>query len=181
MLRAIARHRLRKMSAHYDYDVSYMEWLLDVSPSAFFKFAKLIDPARHREAAPVNAYFAAKLVGALVEDCGPCAQLVVNMATEAGMPGEQIAAVLRRDTEAMHEDTVLGFRFADAITARGANEDDVRDAVRGAWGDKAIIDLTLGLQIGRMFPMIKAGLGFGKECRRVEVGGAPVDVVKRAA
>lgn len=181
MLRAIARDRLRKMSAHYDYDVSYMQWLLETSPSAFFKFAKLFGAARHREAAPINAYFAAKIVGALTEDCGPCAQLVVNMAAEAGMPAEQIAAVLRRDTEAMHEDTVLGFRFADAITARGANEDDVRDAVRAAWGDKAIIDLTLGLQIGRMFPMIKAGLGFAKACRRVQVGGAPVDVVKRAA
>ncbi len=181
MLRAIARHRLRKMSAHYDYDVSYMEWLLDRSPSAFFKFAKLMDAARHLEAAPVNAYFAAKLVGALVEDCGPCAQLVVDMSAEAGMPTDQIAAVLRRDTDAMRDDTMLGFRFADAITARSTNEDDVRDAVRSTWGDKAIVDLTLGLQIGRMFPMIKAGLGFAKECRRVQVGGAAVDVVKRAA
>src|SRR5690606_6867144 len=107
--RAVARDHLRKMSARYDYDVSYMEWLLDTSPSAFFKFAKLMDAARHREAAPINAYFAAKIVGALTEDCGPCAQLVVNMATEAGMPADQIASVLRRDTEAMNEDTVLGF------------------------------------------------------------------------
>lgn len=181
MLRAIARNRLRKMSAHYDYDVSYMEWLLDTSPSAFFKFANLMDVARHREAAPVNAYFAVKLVGALAEDCGPCVQLVVNMAAEAGMPADQIAAVLRRDTEAMREDTVLGFRFAEAITSRSTNEDDVRDAVRSAWGDKAIIDLTFSLQIGRMFPMIKAGLGFAKSCHRVQIGGAPVDVVKRAA
>lgn len=180
MLRAIARNRLGKMSTQYDYDVSYMEWMLDASPSAFFKFAKLMGAASHRETAPANAYFAAKLVGALAEDCGPCVQLVVNMATEAGIPANQIAAVLRRDTEAMLNDTALGFRFAEAVAARSTSADEVRDAVRATWGDAAIIDLTFSLQIGRMFPMIKAGLGFAKECQRVHVGGTPVDVVKRA-
>jgi hypothetical protein len=181
MLRAIARSKLREMSARYDYDTSYMEWLLDASPGAFFKFAKLMDAARHREAAPANAYFAAKLVGALAEDCGPCTQLVVNMSREAGVPADQIEAVLRRDLAAVHEDTALGFRFADAIAARSADEDAVREEVRTMWGDKGVVDLTFALQIGRMFPMIKAGLGYAKECRRVRVGDKPVDVIKRAA
>jgi hypothetical protein len=35
--------------------------------------------------------------------------------------------------------------------------------------------------MGRMFPMVKAGLGYAKECRRVAVGGNNVDVVKQAA
>ena len=60
-------------------------------------------------------------------------------------------------------------------------EDEFRDAVRAEWGQKGVIDLTLALQMGRMFPMVKAGLGFAKECRRVTVGGNNVDVVKQAA
>jgi hypothetical protein len=44
-----------------------------------------------------------------------------------------------------------------------------------------VIDLTLALQMGRMFPMVKAGLGYAKECRRVTVDGHHVDVVKQAA
>ena len=59
--------------------------------------------------------------------------------------------------------------------------DCFRDAVRAQWGQKGVIDLTLALQLGRMFPMVKAGLGYAKECRRVTVEGHNVDVVKQAA
>jgi hypothetical protein len=181
MLKSIARSRIRAFSKHYDYDTSYMETVLDTSPAAFFKFANLTKAAQHRESAPIDAYFAAKIAGARAEDCGPCTQLVVDMALEAGMARDQIEAVLRRDFEAMSDDTVLGFRFAEAVIHRAPNENEVRDAVRVAWGEKGVIDLTFSLQLGRMFPMVKAGLGFAKECRRVTVGDKAVDVAPLAA
>jgi hypothetical protein len=138
--------------------------------------------AAHREVVPIDASFAAKIVGSLAEDCGPCTQLVVDMALEAGMPEDQIEAVLRRDVRAMNEATTLGFRFADAVARRATEaEDEFRDAVQAQWGQKGVIDLTLALQMGRMFPMVKAGLGYARECRRVAVGGNNVDVVKQAA
>ena len=97
------------------------------------------------------------------------------------MPKDQIEAVLRRDPRAMSNDIVLGFQFADAVVRRSADDDKYRDAVRAQWGEKGVIDLTLALQMGRMFPMVKAGLGYAKECRRVIVDGHNVDVVKQAA
>jgi hypothetical protein len=177
----IARRTLRAFAKRYGYDVSYLEMMLNVSPSAFFKFAPLMKAAAHRESVPADASFAAKIVGALAEDCGPCTQLVVDMALEAGMAKDQIEAVLRRDPRAMNEATTLGFRFADTVVRRAAEEDEFRDAVRDQWGQKGVIDLTLALQMGRMFPMVKAGLGYAKECRRVTVSGHNVDVVKQAA
>jgi hypothetical protein len=178
----IARRTLRAFAKRYGYDVSYLEMMLNYSPSAFFKFAPVMKAAAHREAVPIDASFAAKIVGALAEDCGPCTQLVVDMALEAGMPRDQIEAVLRRDPRAMNEATTLGFRFADAVVRRAVEvEDEFRDAVRAQWGQKGVIDLTLALQLGRTFPMVKAGLGYAKECRRVAVGGNNVDVVKQAA
>jgi alkylhydroperoxidase family enzyme len=178
----IARRTLRAFAGRYGYDVSYLETLLNESPSAFFKFAPLMKAAAHREAVPIDASFAAKIVGALAEDCGPCTQLVVDMAIEAGMAKDQIEAVLRRDPRAMSDTTRLAFKFADAVVRRAAEtEDEFRDAVRAQWGQKGVIDLTLALQLGRMFPMVKAGLGYAKECRRVAVGGNNVDVVKQAA
>lgn len=181
MLKAIARAQLRKMAAQYDYDVSYMEALLDISPHAFFKFGKLMQAAQHREVAPVSACFAAKLVGGLTEDCGPCTQLVVDMALEAGVPADQVEAILRRDQGAMNQDTRLGYRFADAMATRSAEEDAAREAVRHAWGDKGVVDLTFCLQFSRMYPMIKTGLGYAKECRRIQVRERHVDVAKAAA
>ena len=181
MRRFIARRALKAFSARYDYDVSYMNHMLNVSPAAFFKFAGLTKLAKHWEAAPKEAVYAAKLVGALAEDCGPCAQLVVNMAQEAGVPRSQIEAVLTRNIAAMNVEAMLGFRFADALVRRAPEADDARDAVRGQWGNAGVIDLTLAVQIGRVFPMVKAGLGFAKSCQRVRIGEHLIDVVKEAA
>ncbi len=181
MLRFFAERALKSFSDRYDYDVSYMRHMLKVSPSAFFKFAKLTALSQHCEAAPKDALFAAKLVGAVAEDCGPCVQFAVNMAREAGVDPEQIEAVLKRDRAAMSADTALGFQFADAVVHRAPSEDEVRDVVRTQWGEAAVIDLTLAVQIGRIYPMVKAGLGFSKTCGRVRIDDAPVDVVKEAA
>jgi hypothetical protein len=177
----IARRILRATSKRYGYDTSYLDMMLKVSPSAFFKFASLAKASNHREVVPVEASFAAKLVGALAEYCGPCTQLVVDMALEAGMPNDQIEAVLRHDPRAMNSATILGFRFADAVVRRSPDDEEYRDAVRAEWGEKGVIDLTLALQMGRMFPMVKAGLGYARECRRITVGGRDVDVIKQAA
>jgi len=177
----IARRVLRKMADRYAYDVSYLEMMLKESPAAFFRFAPIMKASGHREVVPIEASFAAKIIGALAEDCGPCTQLVVDMALEAGMARDQIEAVLRRDPRAMNDETMLAFRFADSLVRRSGDEDEFRDAVRAQWGLKGVIDLTLSLQLGRMFPMVKAGLGYARECRRVTVDGHDVDVVKQAA
>jgi hypothetical protein len=155
--------------------------MLRESPSAFFKFARVAKASGHREVVPVEASFAVKLVGAVAEDCGPCTQLVVDMALQAGMPTDQIKAVLRRDFAPMNSATLLGFRFADAVARKSAEDAEHRDAVRARWGDEGVIDLTMALQMGRMFPMVKSALGYARECRRVMVSGQNVDVVKHVA
>src|SRR5579871_6420939 len=176
-----ARRLLRRYSKHYGYDTSYLDMLLKESPAAFFKFAPLMKASRHREVVPIEASFAAGITGAKGEDCGPCAQLVVDMALEAGVPRDQIEAVVRRDVRAMNDSVVLAFRFADAIVRRSADEDEHRDAIRAQWGQKGVIDLSFALQMGRMFPMMKAALGYAKECRRISVDGKQIDVIRQAA
>jgi alkylhydroperoxidase family enzyme len=177
----IARRMLRNFSKRYGYDTGYIEMVLRESPAAFFKFAPLMKASRHREVVPPEASFTAGLIGAQAEDCGPCAQLVVDMALEAGVPKDQIEAVVRRDARAMSNSVVLAFRFADAIVRRSAEEDKHRDAIRAQWGEKGVIDLAFALQMGRMYPMMKAALGYAKECRRISVDGKQIDVVKQAA
>ena len=181
MRKFIARRMLRGFAKRYGYDTSYAEALLNEAPAAFFKLAPLMKASAHREVVPVEASFAAKIAGALAEDCGPCTQLCVDMALEAGMAKDQIEAVLRRDVRAMSPEVLLGYRFADAMVHRSMEDDTYRDAVRARWGEKGVIDLTMALQMGRLFPMLKLALGFARECRRVSVAGDQVDVVKQAA
>ena len=176
-----ARRILRAFSKRYHYDVSYLDHLLKQSPGAFFRFAALAKAASHREAVPVEASFAAKISGAMAEDCGPCAQLTVDLALEAGMARDQIEAVVRRDVHAMNAATALGFGFANAVLRRTDDQDERREAVRARWGEKGVIDLAMALQMGRLFPMMKLALGYARECRRVSVDGHGIDVIKQAA
>ena len=176
-----ARRWLRAASKRYGYDTSYLDYMLKQSPAAFFRFTPVAKAAAHREVVPVDASFAAKIAGAMAEDCGPCVQLTVDMALAVGMAKDQIEAVVRRDTGAMNASTKLGFQFADAIVSGSADAEGHREAVRSRWGEKGVIDLAMALQMGRLFPMLKAALGYARECRRVTVDGQQVDVVKRAA
>ena len=176
-----ARQELQAFGSHYDYDVSYLEQILDAAPEAYEGFMALTGLARQRQAAPPEAFYAAKLLGALEEDCGPCVQLVADMAREAGIAPEQIAAVARRDPEAMTPDTLLGFWFAESLLGRSPEADSAREAVRTRWGTAGVIDLTIGTQIGRIFPMVKTGLGFGKTCQRIRLGDELVAPAKAAA
>ncbi len=177
----LARRALKAFAARYDYDVSYMEHMLRVSPAAFSKFAGLARLARHREAAPKEAVYAAKLVGALAEDCGPCVQLAVRMAQEAGVAEAQIEAVLTRERDSMTPDTRLAFRFAEAIVGRRREATAAREEVRRRWGEAGLVDLVLALQVGRIFPLVKAGLGFAETCQRVSLGDRRIIEVGRAA
>ncbi|MEZ5665889.1 MAG: hypothetical protein R3F55_00305 [Alphaproteobacteria bacterium] len=181
MRKYLARRAIRAFGARYGYDVAYMHHMLETAPAAFFRFAQAARLARHRDAASRDAAFAAKLVGALAEDCGPCVQLVVDMAREAGMAPDQVQAVLTRDIARMGIDTALGFRFADAVARRDPAADAARDAVRARWGEAGVLDLTLSVQIGRLFPMVKMGLGYAHSCQRVRVDDRPVDVIGAAA
>jgi alkylhydroperoxidase family enzyme len=176
VLSFVARRFIDAFAKRYDYDAAYMQAMLTHTPEAFFKFAKVADASRHRRAAPAQAIFAAKLVGTVAEDCGPCTQLVVNMAREAGVREDQIAAVLERNETAMSRDTALGFRLADAVVRHSNDDDAARDAVRAAWGEKGVIELSLAVALTRVFPTLKAGMGYHKECRRVRVGARDVAV-----
>lgn len=180
-MKYFAERGLDEFSKRYGYDVSYMRHMLDVSPAAFNKFAKLTDLSQHNESVPKEALYAAKIVGAVSEDCGPCVQLNVDMAREAGVAADQIEAILKRAPSAMSEDAALGFCFAEAMVHKLPSADEARESVRAQWGDAGVIDLTLAAQISRLFPMVKTALGFGKTCQKVTIDEGTVDVIKSAA
>ena len=180
MRKWIAGKFLDRFEKRYAYDASYLRALLEASPDAFFKFAPFSKLAAHREAAPVTAVYAAKLVGAMHEDCGPCVQIAVDMAREAGVHDDEIDAILRRDLDAMSRDAAAAFRFADALVSGAADLDAAREHVRAKWGEKGVVDLVFAAQIARLPPMVKAGLGYAKACARVTDGDRPVNVASAA-
>ncbi len=181
MLKYFIKRMILKFGKRYGYDVAFMLHMLETTPDVMNSFNALSKLDSYRKSTSVNAHMAARLLGALNEDCGPCVQLVVDMARESGMASDQIEAVLTDDHAAMSSETALGYRFASAIIARSTDEDAAREAVRSACGDAAIIELTLASQVTRLFPMVKAGLGYGKSCRRVSIGERKITLAREAA
>jgi hypothetical protein len=181
MLKALIKNRLDAFERDFAYDISYGRELLDADLSAFLKFARVQAISNYRRDLPVEAHFAAKIVGTLAEDCGPCTQLMVTMAERAGVPADTMRAVLRGDDAALTPDALLAVRFSRAVLQRDPEAEVIRAEVRQRWGRRAVISLAFALVAARVFPTLKYALGFGNACSRVVVAGAPLAVVPSAA
>jgi hypothetical protein len=181
MLKWFIRRRLTAFEKTYGYDASYARELLDEDLDAFLAFARITGMGNYHKRAPESAIYAAKLVGTLAEDCGPCTQLNVTMALHAGVDGTQLAAVLANDEAAMSDDVKLAVRFARASLAHAPAADEHRDEIVKRWGKEGLYSLTFGLTAARVYPTVKYALGYGKACQRIVVDGTPVPVVRDEA
>jgi hypothetical protein len=181
MLRAILSRQLTAMERRWSYDASYMRELLAVSPWKFLKFGLVASLGRGRSA-PREALAAAGIVGTLAEDCGPCTQIGVDMATEAGVPPKVLRALLAGDEAGMGADAALAWRFARASLARDMTlADPLRDEILGRWGLAGLVDIALALTTARLYPTLKYALGHGKACSRIVVAGEAVTAAPPAA
>ena len=179
MLKAYFSRYLDRFERQWGYDASYMRQVLAVSPWSFLKFM-LGTQAADRAAAPAEAVVAASLAGVLAEDCGPCAQIGVDMASAAGMDPQVLRAILAGDEEAMGETAALGWRFARASLARDmATCDPLRDEIVRRWGERALVAIGLSLTAARMYPTLKYALGHGKACSKVVVAGVATPVAPK--
>jgi hypothetical protein len=181
MLTWLIKRRLVAFEQAYGYDLSYARDILAVSPRALTLFGGVEKLARYRRDVPLEAYYAAKLVAAKAEDCGPCTQLVATMAERAGVAPATLRAVLLGDERAMSTDAALGFRFARAVLAHDAAAAAFRETIVARWGRHALISLAFAIAAARVFPTVKYALGHGQACTRVTVGGSPVAVLGEAA
>lgn len=177
MLGWLIRRRLNAFARDFNYDASYMQEVYDVSPRAFFRFSKILGISSYREDVPKEAWFAAKLVATLTEDCGPCAQLVVTMAEREGVSSAAIRSVLAGNEREMPPDAALGYHFARAVLRRDIAESDrLRSEIVSHWGKRAVVSLALTVASSRVYPAVKYALGHGHACTRVNVAGNAVTV-----
>lgn len=159
----------------FDYDMSYSRAILSASTRGFRRFAALFDLAKHREGVPVEVWYAAKWVAVQSEDCGPCQQLLVTMATREGVSPKVIRALWQNDAQALGPELTLVVRWARAFTspdpAHHATLDDDREALRQRYGDAGLTSLALAMAATRSFPFVKRALGYGHTCQRVQLDG----------
>lgn len=174
MIKWLMHRYIRKMETHYNYDGTYMHEMMDATLAGSRRFLKIQNAGDWQGDAPANAYWAAGLASALLEDCGPCVQIGTDIAIENGMDANIIKALLSgAPTDA---DAQLGFDFSRALLTHSQKLDELREKVETKWGKAALIALSLRAMTTRNFPILKRALGHAKACQRVRVAGADVAV-----
>lgn len=176
MLRWIIRSRLDAFERTHGYGMGYAREILAADMRAFLAFARIGGLSKYRREVDRDAYWSAKLVGTVAEDCGPCTQLMVTLALADGADPAQLRAVLAGHDDVLREEVRLAVAFARASLARSPEADDLREKVTARWGPRGLVSLAFALTSARMFPTLKYALGHGRACQRVVVAGEPVAV-----
>jgi hypothetical protein len=171
MIRWFLRRKIAAFERAWNYDSTYMHAVLDADPRALMVFAKVMGVSQYHKDVPRTAYYAAKIVGTMAEDCGPCTQLAIDMAERAGVEAAALRALVARDPSALPDDMALAAAFAEASLRHAPEADALRDEVVRRWGPRGLISLGFALTAARIFPTLKYALGHGRACRRVTVGG----------
>ncbi|TMP27606.1 hypothetical protein CWB99_14215 [Pseudoalteromonas rubra] len=169
MIKYLLNKMLISMQKKYDYDVAYMQDILCADLSAFFKYLKFQSMAGYRGGLPPAPLYAARLRAILWDDCGPCTQLLVNMALEAAVPAAQVSAIVNKELAALPDELAQIVEFTDLVLAHDPSADDIRPHIRAMWGDQGLIAIAFSISSCRVYPALKYTLGYGKACSRVVV------------
>ena len=171
MIKWLLRRGARTFGKTYDYDVSYMLDVINTSTGAGARLSAfpLISQYRGPKEATqiwIGAIFASTLEG----DCGPCAQLVGDMALEAGAEATDLKRCFDGDPQ-QAGDVGLGFRFAMAAINGHVEVDDLQARIEEKYGRRAVVAASFAAATGRFYPVFKRGLGFGHACRQLDFAG----------
>jgi hypothetical protein len=181
MIRWILGRQIAAFERAWSYDGSYMRDVLEADPRALWTFSKVMGLTGYRKDVPLAAYYAAKITGTMAEDCGPCTQLVADMATRAGVGAPALSAIVAGDFSAMPDDVVLAVRFTRASLRHGQDADPLREEVVRRWGKRGLISLGFAITAARIFPTLKYVLGHGQACTRVSVSGEAHPVLRQVS
>ena len=171
MIKWFMRRQLAAFERNWNYDAPYLRDLVEADPRAAMAFAKVTGLSTYRKDVPPAAYFAAKIIATMAEDCGPCTQLMVDMAERAGVDAITLRSIITGDVENMPEDAALAAGFADASLRHAPEAEAMREEIVRRWGPRALVSLTFALVAARIFPTARYAMGHGQSCMRITVGG----------
>ncbi|MEZ0389104.1 MAG: hypothetical protein ACAI34_18660 [Verrucomicrobium sp.] len=158
-----SRQYLRAFGQHYDYDVSYVEELLEASPGAFQAFEGAMATGQYRKAAPLELLALVKLTATRVEDCGPCTLLGVKMAREAGVAETVIQGALHRGRGLPPEQLEV-HQYAHAVAANEPLDPEFLSRLKSRLGAEVMAELAVAIVGARIYPTLKRAMGHASSC-----------------
>lgn len=155
--------------AESPYSFEYLHDLRRHHFTGALRFALAMPLAMNQSGAPRDAFAVARLVTAVHEDCGPCAQIVVDDALRRGVSPRLLRDVLDRRIDRLSREQAAVFRLADATVRADPAAADLGTEVEGLLGRKALAALALAIASVRLFPTIKRVLGYARSCSQVRI------------
>ena len=146
-----------------NYDVGYVEALIDASPGAFAAYEAAMPMGQYQKAAPTELLTIAKLATAQVEDCGPCLELGVKMARESKMAESLIRGTLCGG-EGLSPEQLDVYRYARGVAANEDLDPELLPRLENRLGREVIAELAIAIVATRMYPALKRALGYAKRC-----------------
>jgi hypothetical protein len=180
MFKSFLHGKIKAMERAFGYDATYAHELLDASTPAFVKFGLFQAMANHCDNVPKEAWYAAKLAAVMNEDCGPCAQLNVDMALKAGVPPKILAALARGDFHHAGADATLGFLYGQAVASNAPEAVKLSIDAEAKYGRRGLVSLALAVAGARVYPTLKRALGHGAACQKLVVADHVIAVRKAA-
>ncbi len=169
MIRYLLNKMLLAMQRRYDYDVGYMQEILATDQAAFLKFSGFQTMSSHKADLPAEIAYAARLRTIIWDDCGPCTQLVVNMALEAKVDAGIIRAIIDGDTARLPQEVALVVRFTELVLTHDLAADELREEIEARWGKRGLIAIGYAISCCRVYPALKYALGYGQACSKIQV------------
>ncbi|WP_340676957.1 hypothetical protein [Paraglaciecola sp.] len=174
MIRYFLNNMLLAMKKRYGYDVRYQQDILQTDLAAFLKFSGFQTMASHCGNLPAEPLYAARIRAIIYDDCGPCSQLVVNMALEAGVQPALVRAIIEQDLTTLPTEIALIVEFTELVLAHDPQADVLREKILALWGAKGLITLGFAISAYRVYPTLKYSLGYGKACSRIQLNDLSV-------
>ncbi len=168
MLKKLFHRKLDAEEKKLGASMDYLRHILNTSPGAFFRFASIMPFANSRKTLPPSAWFVAQIVALGKEDCGPCLQIAVNLASTEKVPAKVIQAAIDGRPEDLEDTLANVFRFAQSVVD-GNDDDALREIVRKEYGDCGLIEIAYSIASSRIPPTVKRALGYAKSCRAVKI------------
>jgi len=178
MIRWFLRRQIDAFERKWHYNADYVHEMLAIDPRALIVFGKIAGIARYRKDVPLAPHYAAGIVTVMSEDCGPCSQLVIDMAQRRGVEPAVLRALAAKDYAALPEDVALTARFAQASLRRAPEADDLRAEILRRFGRRGLLSIAFAMVNARVYPTLKYAMGYGHACTRLTVAGETRPVLR---
>ncbi len=158
------RSKIRSTEKRLGVSMDYLRHMYQHAPNSFWKFEKLMPAAQHRDKLPAAPYHVARLVATRHEDCGPCVQIVINLAKEDGVEPAILQAALAGKVDELPESLQDVYRFAESVVTADCDDGTYRERLRKVFGEEGLVELALAIATCRVFPTLKRALGHAQSC-----------------